>query len=99
MKKLTQKQENFCRLVVEVGNQSEAYINPQYHHSKAPDRPKSHSSSCHGLQVPQCSAAISAVMSKAKLCGLDKQVVEHTGGMNITSITRTVIDPKLVAVS
>lgn len=29
--------------------------------------------------TPQCSAAITATMSKAKLLGLDKQVIEHKG--------------------
>lgn len=32
-----------------------------------------------GAETPQCSAAVSAVMSKAKLCGLDKQIIEHKG--------------------
>ena len=30
-------------------------------------------------ETPQCSAAISATMGKAKLLGLDKQVIEHKG--------------------
>ncbi len=30
-------------------------------------------------ETPQTSAAVSATMSKAKLAGLDKQVIEHTG--------------------
>jgi len=34
-------------------------------------------------ETPQASAAISATMGKAKLCGLDKQVVEHTGNVNL----------------
>lgn len=33
--------------------------------------------------TPQTSAAVSATMGKAKLCGLDKQVVEHTGNVNL----------------
>lgn len=41
--------------------------------------------------TPQTSAAVSATMGKAKLCGLDKQVVEHTGGLTVTSITRKII--------
>lgn len=34
-------------------------------------------------ETPQTSAAVSATMGKAKLCGLDKQVVEHTGNVNL----------------
>ena len=30
-------------------------------------------------ETPQCSAAVTATMSKAKLLGLDKQVIEHKG--------------------
>jgi phage terminase small subunit len=30
-------------------------------------------------ETVQSSAAVSATMGKAKLCGLDKQVIEHTG--------------------
>ena len=33
--------------------------------------------------TPQTSAAVSATMGKAKLCGLDKQVVEHTGDVRL----------------
>ena len=44
---------------------------------------------------PQVSAAVSATMGKAKLLGLDKQILEHTGpngkDLEIT-ITRRVID-------
>lgn len=36
-------------------------------------------------ETPQASAAVSATMSKAKITGLDKQVVEHTGSVNITT--------------
>ena len=32
-------------------------------------------------ETPQCSAAVSATMSKAKLLGLDKQVTEHKGAL------------------
>ena len=37
------------------------------------------------LESPQVSAAVSAIMGKAKICGLDKQVVQHEGetGLNI----------------
>lgn len=41
--------------------------------------------------TPQTSAAVSATMGKAKLCGLDKQVVEHTGGLAINAIVRKII--------
>jgi phage terminase small subunit len=30
-----------------------------------------------GLEVPQCSSAVTATMSKAKLLGLDKQIIDH----------------------
>ena len=30
-------------------------------------------------ETPQASAAVNATMSKAKLTGLDKQIIEHTG--------------------
>lgn len=43
-------------------------------------------------ETPQTSAAVSATMGKAKLCGLDKQVIEHTGGMTVTSITRKIVE-------
>lgn len=36
-------------------------------------------------ETPQASAAVSATMSKAKITGLDKQVIEHTGSVNITT--------------
>lgn len=42
-------------------------------------------------ETPQTSAAVSATMGKAKLCGLDKQVIEHQGGMTVTSITRKIV--------
>ncbi len=32
-----------------------------------------------GAETPQASAAVAATMSKAKLTGLDKQVIEHIG--------------------
>lgn len=38
---------------------------------------------------PQCSAAVAATMGKAKLLGLDKQVLEHTGpGGGPVQVTR-----------
>lgn len=44
--------------------------------------------------TPQTSAAVSATMGKAKLCGLDKQVVEHAGAIEIRRIERVIVDPK-----
>ena len=35
-------------------------------------------------ETPQCSAAVAAVMAQAKLCGLDKQLVELSGGVDVT---------------
>lgn len=45
-------------------------------------------------ETPQCSAAVGAVMGKAKITGLDKQVVEITGknGGPIQSVTYTPAD-------
>lgn len=31
-----------------------------------------------GAESPQSSAAVAATMGKAKLCGLDKQIIDHT---------------------
>lgn len=115
-KKLTQKQENFARLFVELGNQSEAYR--QAYETKAGhetvnvnackllkntnvaqrvaelreniamkhnvtvdsllqelEEARVIASTC---ETPQSSAMIAATMGKAKLCGLDKQVIDHT---------------------
>ena len=40
-----------------------------------------------GAETPQTSAAVAATMGKAKLMGLDKQVLEHTGAIsgNVTA--------------
>lgn len=46
-------------------------------------------------EKPQVGAAVTATMGKAKLLGLDKQVIEHTGkdGKDLeVTITRRVID-------
>ena len=46
-------------------------------------------------ETPQSSAAIAATMGKAKLLGLDKQVVELTGkngGPIITKVERVIVD-------
>lgn len=47
-------------------------------------------------ETPQSSAAISATMGKAKLCGLDKQVIDHqsSDGSLPSVIIREVIDTK-----
>ena len=34
-------------------------------------------------ETPQTSAAVAATMGKAKLMGLDKQILEHTGAINV----------------
>lgn len=47
-------------------------------------------------ETPQTSAAVSATMGKAKLLGLDKQVIDHQssdGSMTPTKIERIIIDP------
>ena len=36
-------------------------------------------------ETPQCSAAVAAVMAQAKLCGLDKQLVELSGTVTTRS--------------
>ena len=36
-------------------------------------------------ETPQCSAAVAAVMAQAKLCGLDKQLVELSGTITTRS--------------
>ena len=40
-------------------------------------------------ETPQSSAAVSATMGKAKLCGLDKQLVELSGGGRIWAFPAT----------
>lgn len=48
-------------------------------------------------ETPQCSAAVSAVMAQAKLCGLDKQLVELSGGVDVKhSIALTPAQQKLI---
>lgn len=37
-----------------------------------------------GQSNPQSSAAVAATMGKAKLLGLDKQLIEHSGAVNTT---------------
>ena len=115
---LTQKQEKFCRLVVELNNNSDAYrgaydasrMKPESIHRKAKElmdnvnvaaridelraeHAKRHRVTVDDLlgeleearkialcaETPQTSAAVGASMGKAKLLGLDKQLIELTG--------------------
>lgn len=50
-------------------------------------------------ETPQTSAAVSATMGKAKLCGLDKQLIELSGEVNnkvtLTSAQRIMLDKLL----
>ena len=46
-------------------------------------------------ETPQSSAAVAAVLGKAKLMGLDKQLVELSGGLNNTNINITAEDVKV----
>lgn len=122
MKPLTQKQENFAQLYVELGNASEAYrrsYNTKASHevvnvnackllandnvslrvSQIRDSHRERHNltiddlikeleearqTALGADTPQSSAAVAATMGKAKLLGLDKQLVEHSGSMGIT---------------
>lgn len=115
-KKLTVKQEKFAKLVIELGNQAEAYrqaydtqAGPQACSNEAdklinkPDIAsrlaelrenvqKKHNVTVESLmaeldetraialecETPQCGAANAATMGKAKLAGLDKQIIETT---------------------
>lgn len=49
------------------------------------------------LEKLQVAAAVSATMGKAKLLGLDKQVIEHTGKININELSDEEINKKLTA--
>lgn len=133
---LTEKQEKFCKALIETGNQSEAYrrayntsrMKPESITSKAHELMKNgdvavrldelrkramkrHDCTVDSLvaeleeikqvalaaETPQTSAAVSAVMGKAKLCGLGKQVVEHTGGVELAhSVVLTAAQQKLI---
>ena len=124
---LTQKQEKFCRLVVELNNHSDAYrgaydasrmknetINVkacellkngnvaervaelreehrQRHRVTVDDllaELEEARQIALGAETPQSSAAVGASMGKAKLLGLDKQLIELSG----TVTTRTTLD-------
>lgn len=116
MAKLTDKQERFAQLVVELGNNSDAYrgaynasnMKPETINSKAyvllqrddigtrvaelrGNAIKAHGITMESLlkeleeartcaltaETVQSSAAVSATMSKAKLLGWDKQIIDH----------------------
>ena len=48
-------------------------------------------------ETPQCSAAVAAVMAQAKLCGLDKQLVELSGGVDVKhSVALTPAQQKII---
>jgi len=116
---MTEKQEKFCRLVVELNNNSEAYrqsynaskMKPETIHVKACELLKNGNVSAriaelreehrqrhrvtvddilgeleearqialHATETPQTSAAVAASLGKAKLLGLDKQLIELSG--------------------
>jgi phage terminase small subunit len=124
---LTEKQEKFCRLVVELNNNSEAYrgaynasnMKPESIHRKAKELvdnvnvaariailreehrqrhrvtvddilgelEEARQIALHAAETPQTSAAVAATMGKAKLLGLDKQLIELSG----TVTTRTTL--------
>jgi len=132
MIKLTQKQENFCRLYVEIGNASEAYR--QSYNTKA-NYATVNVDACNtlakpnvslrveelrkearertmvtvesliteleearqaalGATNPQSGAAVAATMGKAKLCGLDKQIIEHIGDVPVGRVTVEVVSAR-----
>jgi len=117
MSKLTDKKERFAQLVVELGNQSDAYrgayntenMKAETIHKRSGelmadgavrgrvDELRESAKQSHGItmdsllkeleeartcaltaETVQSSAAVSATMSKAKLLGMDKQIVDHT---------------------
>ena len=133
---LTIKQEKFCQLVVELGDNSKAYrgaydasrMKPESVHRKARElienvkvaariaelreelaqrgrctldsllreleEARTVALSC---ETPQSSAAVAATMGKAKLCGLDKQLVELSGGVDVKhSVELTPAQQKLI---
>lgn len=47
------------------------------------------------LQAEQTSAAVSATMGKAKLLGLDKQVIEHSGTVGSIDLTKAVTEEQM----
>lgn len=129
---LTPKQDNFCRLYIELGNASEAYrqaydaddMNQNTVNKNASvllENPKvatrleqirSEHMKRHNLTVgdllkeleearqaalgaenPQSSAAVAATMGKAKILGLDKQVIDHQssdGSMSVGALLQQI---------
>jgi phage terminase small subunit len=129
MKKLTEKQELFCRAFIETGEKVTAYkMAYNAENMKAPvitvkscelaslphvaaridelreaarERNKitvdtllaeleENRQAALNAETPQAAAATSATMGKAKLLGLDKQIIEHTGPGG-SALTPTVI--------
>ena len=45
-------------------------------------------------ETVQSAAAVGATMGKAKLCGLDKQIVQHVGDVPVGSITIEVVSTR-----
>ena len=45
-------------------------------------------------ETVQSAAAVGATMGKAKLCGLDKQIVQHVGDVPVGSITIEVVSAR-----
>ena len=120
----TVKKDKFARLVVELGDQSDAYrgaynaenMKPETVRKRAyelmkdgyvagqiaelqAEAAKAHRCTVESLlqeleetrvsalnrETPQCGAAVAATMGKAKLCGLDKQLVELSGTITTRS--------------
>ena len=132
----TVKKDKFAQLVVELGDQSDAYrgaydaknMKPETIRKRAyelmkdgyvagridelrGEAAKAHRCTVESLlikldtaydtalasETPQCSAAVSAVMAQAKLCGLDKQLVELSGGVDVKhSVALTPAQQKLI---
>lgn len=129
MKKLTDKQEAFCRAFIETGEKTTAYktayradkmkpaviavksceLASEPHVAARINELRGAAQSRHNITVdtllaeleenrqaalcaetPQAAAATSATMGKAKLLGLDKQIIEHTGPGG-SALTPTVI--------
>lgn len=47
-----------------------------------------------GATNPQSGAAVAATMGKAKLCGLDKQIIEHIGDIPVGRVTVEVVSAR-----
>lgn len=132
----TVKKDKFARLVVELGDQSDAYrgaysaenMKPETVRKRAyelmkdgyvagqiaelqAEAAKAHRCTVDSLlreleeartvalscETPQSSAAVAATMGKAKLCGLDKQLVELSGGVDVKhSVALTPAQQKLI---